>query len=721
MCQSQRLVPPLTSLRPSSGTAVKAGAPNGWANALTVAFGTVCLVARDAWRRRPAAAVHTPPSSPFPPPPPPPSSAFPAPPPARRGDGLGALRAALRAPAPATPRGSPGPFLDGRAGGGASGASGSSAAGGGDDAAGGAVEHEEAHARSSLLTFLRAAPPFASLCGVSVTTMSAATCATTSTEWGDGAAWFAPHPPAAGAATGWAEDAQGAEEEEEEAVCVTFAGPLDPRRSHQRVVALSARLLHGASSSHVGTVSLVFRCADAPPPGSYEALLLGAARCVGEHITACRASRAAADAAAQLAVALAVVCDIYPAGVAARLTGRASVGRLSLGRVSAAGTARASTACSRLSASSFGGFGDLGGGCEETPRRPVAARSSSPVGRRYSMSALKAGALAAATVRRTSAGAAGAAAVDGAGEAAAAAAVVSAASPPLGAAPPPPPFAARPARVLRRSASLDGCPDAAWPGGRSSPMLRPTQAAASPAGGTTSAPRRGSFDTSQLRTRSRPRSPAPHSPAPPQPGFIGGGDEASFRWIGSHPAYAAAGGARGSVSASARLSGSSESSALQGRLAGEAARREGFFQGRTRRTSASETCGSDRAAAAGANAARGNIFDPKSSWDGLIACEPLEARAPDARAAAALPFRASLGEDELFVEHHDDVSIVFADVVGFTRLCEESTPVAVMTMLHALFSHLDELCELCGLYKVETSAPLPSLILYPASHFSLSF
>ena len=773
-----------TSAALTSSSASRAS--DGRAHALAVLFCTACLVARDAWRQRQRAGVPdsvafrlfrsaSPPLLPASR-----ASSGPAPPPARCGDGLGALRAALRASL--------------------------SAGGDTEGAATAQADLEEAHARSALADFLRASPLFSALCGVAVVTTSATGGGgSSSTEWSDdgSAAWLAPHPPAAAAAE---ETEPRGCDAEEEVVSVAFVSLLDPCRLKPRVVALSAWLVHGSISYPVGTVSLVFPCADAPAPGSYEHVLLGAARCVGEHVAARRSARAAADAAAQLAAALAVVCDIYPAGVAARLTERASVGRLSVGRhaTSRLSAGRASN-FSRLSAFTTGKLGETGdgGGGDEAIAQPHVARRScarlSSPGHRYSMSALKAGALAAAAVWRTSAGAEATAAmavggtVEEAGEGVAAAAVAAQLPPAAASAsarfsahssrhlrrsasvgrsrscsssPPPPspprqshsvvPGAGRPSVSFRRAlAARAGALDPVWqlaaaslppPRRFSQPTTPPpnlplpasppprvaTDAAGSPpllvscvrtaepalptprsSQSHGAAPRRSSFDLSQLRTRSRSRSPAPHPPALPRPGSGGGGwcgscDDPSYRWIGAHPAFNGC-NARGSVSCSARLSGSSENATLPGRLAEEAARREGSFQGTARRMSASDALFPpffpDGAAAAAANA-RGGIRDPNASRDGLLGSvstsrglTPRDARAPDARAAAALPFRTT-AEDELFVEHHDNVSIVFADVVGFTTLCETSTPLAVMTMLHALFSHLDELCELCGLYKV---------------------
>ena len=59
-------------------------------------------------------------------------------------------------------------------------------------------------------------------------------------------------------------------------------------------------------------------------------------------------------------------------------------------------------------------------------------------------------------------------------------------------------------------------------------------------------------------------------------------------------------------------------------------------------------------------------------------------------------------EDDLLVEKHACVSIVFVDVVGFTALSESKPAEQTMQSLHALFSRFDDLVTELGLYKVET-------------------
>jgi len=53
-------------------------------------------------------------------------------------------------------------------------------------------------------------------------------------------------------------------------------------------------------------------------------------------------------------------------------------------------------------------------------------------------------------------------------------------------------------------------------------------------------------------------------------------------------------------------------------------------------------------------------------------------------------------------EHHKQVTVCFADIVGFTRISSESSPGDVMIMLNRLFSIFDDISEYHNIYKVET-------------------
>ena len=48
----------------------------------------------------------------------------------------------------------------------------------------------------------------------------------------------------------------------------------------------------------------------------------------------------------------------------------------------------------------------------------------------------------------------------------------------------------------------------------------------------------------------------------------------------------------------------------------------------------------------------------------------------------------------------EEVSILFTDIVGFTRICGECDPEEITTMLNSLYLEFDGLCEKYSSYKV---------------------
>jgi class 3 adenylate cyclase/HAMP domain-containing protein len=58
--------------------------------------------------------------------------------------------------------------------------------------------------------------------------------------------------------------------------------------------------------------------------------------------------------------------------------------------------------------------------------------------------------------------------------------------------------------------------------------------------------------------------------------------------------------------------------------------------------------------------------------------------------------------ESLIVDRFDAVSVLFADIVGFTSVASRTTPEALVTMLNEVFSTFDELAEQHGLEKIKT-------------------
>ncbi|KAG8330272.1 Guanylate cyclase soluble subunit alpha-2 [Homalodisca vitripennis] len=60
-----------------------------------------------------------------------------------------------------------------------------------------------------------------------------------------------------------------------------------------------------------------------------------------------------------------------------------------------------------------------------------------------------------------------------------------------------------------------------------------------------------------------------------------------------------------------------------------------------------------------------------------------------------------LGET-IEAKHHENVTMLFSDIVGFTSICSTATPFMVISMLENLYNQFDVFCGQLDVYKVET-------------------
>ncbi|XP_054261226.1 head-specific guanylate cyclase [Macrosteles quadrilineatus] len=60
-----------------------------------------------------------------------------------------------------------------------------------------------------------------------------------------------------------------------------------------------------------------------------------------------------------------------------------------------------------------------------------------------------------------------------------------------------------------------------------------------------------------------------------------------------------------------------------------------------------------------------------------------------------------LGET-IEAKHHENVTMLFSDIVGFTSICSTATPFMVISMLENLYNQFDLFCGQLDVYKVET-------------------
>ncbi len=71
-------------------------------------------------------------------------------------------------------------------------------------------------------------------------------------------------------------------------------------------------------------------------------------------------------------------------------------------------------------------------------------------------------------------------------------------------------------------------------------------------------------------------------------------------------------------------------------------------------------------------------------------------------AEVAERLRAAGGERVVIADRHDAVTVVLADIVDFTPLCERLPAEAIAALLDSLYSRFDALCEAHGVEKIKT-------------------
>ena len=64
--------------------------------------------------------------------------------------------------------------------------------------------------------------------------------------------------------------------------------------------------------------------------------------------------------------------------------------------------------------------------------------------------------------------------------------------------------------------------------------------------------------------------------------------------------------------------------------------------------------------------------------------------------------RLKLGNDEVIADHFQSITVLFADIVDFTKLFKDVSPQGIVSFLNELFVRFDDLVEKYGLEKIKT-------------------
>lgn len=61
---------------------------------------------------------------------------------------------------------------------------------------------------------------------------------------------------------------------------------------------------------------------------------------------------------------------------------------------------------------------------------------------------------------------------------------------------------------------------------------------------------------------------------------------------------------------------------------------------------------------------------------------------------------ANVTGEAIEAKHHENVTMLFSDIVGFTSICSTATPFMVISMLENLYNQFDVFCGQLDVYKV---------------------